>query len=168
MSPKQFLERIIVGKAGVLHEPALPEGLTLRRNAEMGNSREILFMGEVVCEQYGGDLGMWVWANEPLTSEKASAFDAEYPDAGKLEKPLGFELHDKRATKASDPASWTPADAVYDASLRMQGKEVTQLVVYWWEKQEGREVLKWSNATSGIAEHGWLLQRALNALMEPK
>jgi len=85
-----------------------------------------------------------------------------------VEKPQGYELRDRRSNKTEDPSQWTPADAVYDASERIRGKEVTQLVVYWWERENGREVLKWAVATSGIAEHGWLLQKALQELLSPK
>lgn len=91
------------------------------------------------------------------------------PQLRVVPKPVGFELRDKRSEKANDASRWTPADAIYDASQRIAGREVTQLVVYWWEKDStmgGREVLKWANATTGIAEHGWLLQKALNALVD--
>lgn len=83
-------------------------------------------------------------------------------------KPEGFELRDKRSEKDKNPARWTPADAIYDASQRMQLYEATQLVVYWWEKREdGRERLNWANATLSHAEHAYMLQKALDALLRP-
>lgn len=85
-------------------------------------------------------------------------------------KPQGFDLRDKRAMKSSDPTDWTPADAVYSASQRIQGKEVTDLVVYWWERDPdtGESYLRWANATSSKAEHCYLMQKALNVLLGPK
>ncbi len=80
MSPRKFLERVVIGKAGVIHEPALPEGLTMRRHHEGG--QEILFMGQVVCQQPGGELGIWRWASYGLSTELSKAFDAEYVERG--------------------------------------------------------------------------------------
>lgn len=92
--------------------------------------------------------------------------DNERPPLRLVPKPDGYELRDKRSTKEDDPSVWTPADALYDASERIRGKDVSQLVVYWWErKPDGREVMMWANATTGIAEHGWLLQKALHSLL---
>ncbi len=82
-------------------------------------------------------------------------------------KPQGFEFRDKRSTKSGNGSDWTPADALYDASQRTEGKEVTQMVVYWWEMDEkGREVLRFSQSTTSRAEHAYLLQKALQSTVD--
>lgn len=83
-----------------------------------------------------------------------------------VEKPEGYDLREKRADKASDAKKWTPPDALYSSAERIKGKEITQLVAYWWERQEdGSERLRWSNATTSNAEHALLLQKALNFVL---
>ena len=81
-------------------------------------------------------------------------------------KPEGYELREKRGAKAGNASTWTPADAVYFASKDIQNAQVSELVVYWWAKgPDGEEYLHFSNATSSKAEHAFLLQRALHALL---
>lgn len=83
-----------------------------------------------------------------------------------VEKPEGYDLREKRADKNSDACQWTPQDAIYNTSQRIKEQDVTQLVVYWWErKPDGKEVLHWTNATTSTAEHALILQKALNALL---
>jgi hypothetical protein len=81
----------------------------------------------------------------------------EPPPVRLVPKPEGYEWRDKRSNKSNCPADWTPADALYDASQRIEGKQVTDLVVYWWEHdpQTGKTHLKLANATSSRAEHGY-------------
>lgn len=83
-----------------------------------------------------------------------------------VEKPDGFDLREKRSEKADDCRLWTPQDAIYDTSMRIKGMDVTQLVVYWWERlPNGIEVMHFTNATSCTAEHALLLQKALHHLI---
>lgn len=86
-----------------------------------------------------------------------------------LVKPEGYDLREKRAGKASDATQWTAQDAIYNTAERIMDQDVSQLVAYWWErKPDGKEVLHWTNATTSLAEHALLLQKALSALMAPK
>lgn len=86
-----------------------------------------------------------------------------------VDKPEGYDLREKRADKANDAGVWTAQDAVYSTAQRIKDQNVSQLVVYWWErKPDGSEVMHWTNATTNIAEHALLLQKALHALMAPK
>lgn len=82
-------------------------------------------------------------------------------------KPEGFELRDKRSDKSKDARDWTPADALYDASQRTEGKNVTDLVVYWWERdpKTGNSTLKFANATTSKGEHCFLLEHAMHYLL---
>lgn len=85
------------------------------------------------------------------------------------EKPDGYGLREKRANKANDAKQWTAQDAIYNTAERIRDQDVSQLVVYWWErKPDGKEVMHWTNATTNLAEHALLLQKALTALMAPK
>lgn len=85
-----------------------------------------------------------------------------------IEKPAGYDLREKRADKSSDARQWTPQDAIYNTSERIKDQNVTQLIVYWWErKPDGKEVLHWTNATTSTAEHALLLQKALAVLVQP-
>lgn len=84
-----------------------------------------------------------------------------------IDEPEGYDLREKRAGKNGDAKQWTPQDALYSTHQRMQGKEVTQFVAYWWEKQpDGSELLHWSNATTSTAEHALILQKGLHALLK--
>jgi hypothetical protein len=84
-----------------------------------------------------------------------------------IEKPEGYDLREKRAYKNQDARDWTPADALYGAHERTKDQEVTQLIVYWWEKQpDGSEVLKYSSSTQSTAEHAYILQKALSVLLK--
>ena len=86
-----------------------------------------------------------------------------------VEKPDGYEFREKRADKENKAALWTAQDAIYNTSERIRDKDVTQFVAYWWERgPDGSEYLRWSNATTNLAEHALLLQKALSALMAPK
>lgn len=82
-------------------------------------------------------------------------------------KPEGYDLREKRADKNSDARQWTPQDAVYSTAERIKSKNVPQFCAYWWEREpDGREILRWSNATTSTAEHALLLQKALAALIK--
>lgn len=86
-----------------------------------------------------------------------------------VEKPEGYEFREKRADKANKASLWTAQDAIYSTAERIKDEDVTQLVVYWWSRNaEGNEILHWTNATTCLAEHALLLQKALSALMAPK
>lgn len=81
-------------------------------------------------------------------------------------KPEGFDIRDKRAEKSGKADEWTPQDAVYEASQRIEN--ATQLVCLWWEKQpDGREILMYSQSTKSRAEHAYLLHKALNDVLDP-
>lgn len=109
------------------------------------------------------------------SQQRAALFNAErsveHAQVGKMAsiKPDGYDLREKRADKANDAKQWTPQDAIYSTAERISDQDVSQLVVYWWErKPDGSEVMHWTNATSSLAEHALLLQKALTALMAPK
>jgi len=86
-----------------------------------------------------------------------------------VEKPEGYDFREKRADKENKAALWTAQDAIYNTAERIKSESVTQLVVYWWARNaEGDEVMHWTNATTSLAEHALLLQKALSALMSPK
>ncbi len=53
-----------------------------------------------------------------------------------IPKPEGFELRDKRSSKHSSAAEWTPQDALYDASQGMNA-DVTDVVVVLWRGKDG-------------------------------
>lgn len=89
--------------------------------------------------------------------------------SNEVPKPEGFDLREKRAAKTDDAELWTAEDAIYSTFQRIKGKDITQLVVYWWERHEdGAEYLHYTNATSDFAEHAFLLQKGLNHLLTPK
>lgn len=85
-----------------------------------------------------------------------------------IEKPEGYDLREKRANKSDDAKQWTPQDAIYNTAERIKEQNVTQLIVYWWERTpDGKELLHWTNATTSTAEHALLLQKALAVLVQP-
>lgn len=51
-----------------------------------------------------------------------------------IEKPLGFELRDKRSDKTRKSDDWTAQDALFDASQAIKGGEVEDVVILWREK----------------------------------
>lgn len=78
-------------------------------------------------------------------------------------KPEGFEMRDKRSTKSNKASDWTPSDALYSASTRIAGKRVDDLVVYWWEVDEGSgdRILRFAQSSTSPAEHCYLLHSAI-------
>jgi hypothetical protein len=119
--------------------------------------------GDVICEA-PGHTGIWQWCSHGLTDHQSKALDSnEHLIPGPVQKPEGFDLREKRASKNGRASDWTPADAVYEASRAIKDKEVSELVVYWWEKdpETGDRFLKFCNATSSRPEHSYLLQKAL-------
>lgn len=86
-----------------------------------------------------------------------------------IDKPEGYDLREKRADKNVDAGQWTAQDAIFNTAQRIKSQDVSQLVVYWWERRpDGSEVMHWTNATTNTAEHCLLLQKAMSALMAPK
>lgn len=86
-----------------------------------------------------------------------------------VSKPEGYDLREKLADRSQDAKDWTPADAIYNTAQRIKDQDVTQLVVYWWERQEdGSERLHYTNCTTDLAEHALLLQKGLNFLLSRK
>ena len=51
-----------------------------------------------------------------------------------VEKPGGFDLRDRRSTRAGDARLWGPRDALYDASLVMP-EDAKCAVVVWMPRR---------------------------------
>lgn len=104
------------------------------------------------------------------SQQRAALFNSERAaERVVIVKPEGYDLREKRAGKASDAAQWTAQDAVYSTYERIKDAKVSQWVAYWWEvNPDGSESLRYTNATTSSAEHALLLQKGLNALMNPK
>lgn len=86
-----------------------------------------------------------------------------------IEKPEGFDLRLKRADKVRDSSKWTPADALYEAYERVKNQRATELAVYWWaplKDNPDRFRLHFAVSTTSVAEHAFLLQTALQKLLE--
>jgi hypothetical protein len=67
-------------------------------------------------------------------------------------KPEGYELRDKRSTKAGDCELWEPRDALYCAHEEMVGKQIDCVNVIWRERDgNGKTVIRQRRAGSNDA-----------------